>query len=127
VHVYSAQQHRVPRPRQLPADITSFTGRAYEVLGLNAALNHHGARRSWTVALVTVTGAAGVGKTALVVHWAHRMRDHFPDGELYVDLRGYPAGPPARTADVLERFLHALDVPAGEISDDLESRAALTV
>jgi hypothetical protein len=108
-------------PAQLPADITDFTGRKTQlatVTHLTAA-----ADRSATM-LVAITGRAGVGKTTLAVHAAHRLRTQYPDGQLFVDLRGTQANPlPA--ADVLARFLRSLGVDRAAIPDDGEERAAL--
>ncbi|MCA1708369.1 MAG: tetratricopeptide repeat protein, partial [Actinobacteria bacterium] len=72
-----------------------------------------------------IAGTAGVGKTALVVHWAHRVREHFPDGQLFVNLRGYDPGPPMSSEQALEEFLRALGVPAERIPAGVEERAAL--
>ncbi|MEV0082890.1 tetratricopeptide repeat protein [Saccharopolyspora sp. NPDC050642] len=72
-----------------------------------------------------ISGMAGVGKTTLAVHWADSVRERFPDGNLYVNLRGYDAESPLRPEHVLDSFLRALDVPAERISLDLDSRAAL--
>lgn len=108
-------------PAQLPADITDFTGRKTQlvtVTHLSAA-----ADRSAT-ALVAITGKAGAGKTTLAVHAAHRLRAQYPDGQLFVNLRGTQADPlPA--ADVLARFLRSLGVDGAAIPDDAEERAAL--
>ncbi|MGA8115253.1 MAG: tetratricopeptide repeat protein, partial [Actinocatenispora sp.] len=78
-----------------------------------------------TTLLVTVDGAAGVGKTALALQWAHRVRDRFPDGQLYVNLHGYGPGAPADPGVVLVQFLGALGVPAEEVPTDVEARAGL--
>ncbi|MGH3623613.1 MAG: ATP-binding protein [Sciscionella sp.] len=72
-----------------------------------------------------VTGTAGVGKTSLALHWAHRIREHFPDGQLYINLRGYDPGTPVTPAQALDYFLRALDVQASAIPADLDARAAL--
>jgi tetratricopeptide (TPR) repeat protein len=77
------------------------------------------------IATCIVVGTAGVGKTSLAVHWAHRVVDEFPDGQLYVNLHGYDPGPPTSPEEVLGRFLRAMGVPAESIPIDLESRAAL--
>jgi tetratricopeptide (TPR) repeat protein len=73
-----------------------------------------------------LTGPAGVGKSALAVTWAHRVADHFPDGQLYAALRGFdPQRDPVDPADLLARFLLALGVPADGVPDDPEDRATL--
>ena len=79
-------------PRQLPLDVSAFTGRTRELDELTALLAD-GCQRS-AVVISAVAGTAGVGKTALAVRWAHRVADRFPDGQLYVDLRGYGPEPP---------------------------------
>ncbi|GAB3707865.1 ATP-binding protein [Nocardiopsis oceani] len=75
--------------------------------------------------MALVVGTAGVGKTSLAVRWAHRIKNHFPDGQLYVNLRGYDPGPQTETTDVLGRFLRALDVPLDHIPTGEEARAEL--
>ncbi|MFE2755845.1 ATP-binding protein [Actinosynnema sp. NPDC059335] len=77
------------------------------------------------VAAVVVAGTAGVGKTSLAVRWAHRARRRFPDGQLYVNLRGYDPGEPVTPDQALDRFLRALDVRHDAIPTDLEAKAAL--
>ncbi|MGH3825300.1 MAG: ATP-binding protein, partial [Pseudonocardiaceae bacterium] len=108
-------------PAQLPADVTDFTGRKTQL----ATLTHltAAANRSATV-LVAITGKAGVGKTTLAVHAAHRLRAQYPDGQLFVNLRGTEASPLPAT-DVLARFLRSLGVDGAAIPDDAEERAAL--
>src|SRR6185437_1793865 len=69
---------------------------------------------------------AGVGKTALAVHWAYQVLDRFPDGQLYVNLRGFdPAGTVATPGEVVRSFLDALDVPAERVPEGLDAQAAL--
>jgi tetratricopeptide (TPR) repeat protein len=104
-------------PHQLPADVPRFTGRESELAALDALLAQN------TTAVV-VTGTAGVGKTALVVHWAHHVRRRFPDGQLYADLFGYAPDSPVAAEQVLEGFLHALGVPAEAIPARLDVQAA---
>jgi DNA-binding SARP family transcriptional activator len=108
------------RPAQLPADVSGFTGRAPQLASLGHLLPDDGT----DVRIAVVTGTAGVGKTALAVHWAHRWRDRFPDGQLYLDLRGY--GPQRRVepGDALAGFLRALGVPGAEIPAEEDQRAA---
>ena len=71
-----------------------------------------------------VAGTAGVGKTALAVHWGHRVRDALPDGQLYVNLRGYDPGEPVTAAGALARFLRSLGVADRDIPADDDERAA---
>jgi hypothetical protein len=77
------------------------------------------------VVISAIAGTAGVGKTALAVHWAQRVRDRFGDGQLYVGLRGYAPTPPMRAIDALAGFLHALGVPAEQVPVELEEAAGL--
>ncbi|GAA2520630.1 hypothetical protein Ahu01nite_076120 [Winogradskya humida] len=107
-----------PPPRELPADSPSFIGRGREVEML-AGLQQ-GSRQLQIVAIV---GIAGVGKTALAVHWAHRIAQDFPDGQLYVDLRGYDPDQPMRTVDALAGFLRSLGVSGDRIPVDDEDAA----
>jgi tetratricopeptide (TPR) repeat protein len=108
----------LPRPAQLPAAVPDFTGRHAALARLDAAIKTHAA--------VIVTGAPGVGKTAVALHWAHHAAGWFPDGCLFANMRGYdPAGPPAEPAEVLEGFLRAVGTAPGAIPADSESRAAL--
>ncbi len=72
-----------------------------------------------------INGSAGVGKTALALHWAHRIREQFPDGELYANLRGFDNGPAVTAEVVLDRFLRDLGVEPSLIPADPDSRAAL--
>ncbi|MFC0600419.1 AfsR/SARP family transcriptional regulator [Streptomyces palmae] len=109
------------RPAQLPATVADFTGRRSLVDDLSAQLGSGGGR---VMAVSAVAGIGGVGKTTLAVHVAHAARQHFPDGQLYVDLQG--SGPaPAEAEAVLGAFLRALGTPDAAIPDGLEERAAL--
>jgi DNA-binding SARP family transcriptional activator len=107
-------------PAQLPADITDFTGRRAQ---LSTVAHLATAADRVATVLVAITGKAGVGKTTLAVRAAHRLRVHYPDGQLFVDLRAqeHPLAP----ADVLARFLRSLGVDRMAIPDDPEERAAL--
>ncbi|MGW7544404.1 tetratricopeptide repeat protein [Streptomyces sp. NPDC054770] len=114
-----------PVPAQLPMDIRPFTGRDAQLGDLTRALVPGAGPDGATAAVVSaVSGTAGVGKTALAVHWAHRSRGAFPDGQLYVDLRGYDPQKPVSAAQALTGFLTALGVPRQEIPLRLEDRAA---
>ncbi|MBV9142013.1 MAG: tetratricopeptide repeat protein [Pseudonocardiales bacterium] len=115
----------LPVVRQLPMDVAHFTGRDAELTALDARLIHDDGRRPTAMAIAVITGTAGVGKTALAVRWAHRVRDRFPEGQLFVNPRGYDSGPPMAPEQALEEFLRALDVPAERIPAGLGARAAL--
>lgn len=103
------------RPAQLPHDLEAFAGRQRELAGLRALLPSGGAAPG-TVVISAVAGAPGVGKTTLAIHWAHQVAPLFPDGQLYVDLRGYdPSGAVLPAHEAIRGFLDALGVPPGEV------------
>jgi DNA-binding SARP family transcriptional activator len=112
-------------PAQLPADVSGFTGRDGPIDLLDALLRTDGEDAGTAAVVAAIAGTAGVGKTALAVHWAHRVRDRFGDGQLYVDLRGRADGPPVRPIEALARFLRALDVPPEQIPSDVDEAGAL--
>jgi tetratricopeptide (TPR) repeat protein/transcriptional regulator with XRE-family HTH domain len=112
-------------PRQLPQAVRAFTGRVRELNMLSEMLDRDGDADPGTVVISAIGGTAGVGKTALAVHWAHQVADRFPDGQLYVNLRGYDPGPPLPAADALAGFLRALGVPGRDIPVEPAERAAL--
>ncbi|MEU9691919.1 AfsR/SARP family transcriptional regulator [Amycolatopsis japonica] len=97
-----------PVPAQLPADVAAFTGRADVLAELDRLADGTGEEP----VLVCLTGTAGAGKTATAVHWGHRVRDRFPDGQLYLDLCGYAPGEPMPSSDALAALLSAL-LPEG--------------
>jgi len=111
-------------PRELPARVRSFTGRWEELLALTKLLDESGAETNGTVVISAIGGTAGVGKTALAVYWAHEVIDRFPDGQLYVDLRGYDPDKPMPAGDALARLLRSLGVAGGDIPADEDERAA---
>ncbi|MEU0882714.1 tetratricopeptide repeat protein [Lentzea sp. NPDC005914] len=108
-------------PHQLPADVRQFSGRDSELRQLDALL----AEAPAEVVVCAIAGTAGVGKTALAVRWAHRAREHFPDGQLYVDLLGYSPDAPVTPAQALEGFLHALGASGDAVPPRLHDQAAL--
>ncbi|MGE5830027.1 MAG: BTAD domain-containing putative transcriptional regulator, partial [Micromonosporaceae bacterium] len=112
-------------PRQLPVDVRGFAGRADQLARLDAlasTLGNEGA----TVVISAIAGTAGVGKTALAVHWAHRAARRFPDGQLYINLRGFdPDGAMVDPASAIRGFLAALGVPAERIPTDPDAQAGL--
>src|SRR5204863_8377773 len=90
--------------RQLPAAPTGFTGREAELAQLDTA-----AGAASTVVIIAIAGAGGIGKTWLAAHWAHRRLDRFPDGQLFVDLRGFsPDSDPVEPLTALLGILDAL-------------------
>jgi DNA-binding SARP family transcriptional activator/tetratricopeptide (TPR) repeat protein len=111
-----------PVPAQLPATVPAFTGREEHLRALAAALQEADGRSTVIAAIV---GTAGVGKTALAVHWSHQVRDRYTDGQLYVNLRGYASGPPLRPIEALARFLHALGIPSEAVPVELQEASAL--
>jgi tetratricopeptide (TPR) repeat protein/transcriptional regulator with XRE-family HTH domain len=116
-----------PVPRELPADVGAFTGRAVELAELDLLLPGAAERQAQPpgpVVISAVSGTAGVGKTALAVRWAHRVQDAFPDGQLYVNLRGYDPDQPVAPGEALAGFLQALGVPSFDIPLGEAGRAA---
>lgn len=109
-------------PAQVPAAVAGFTGRAEHVERLDGLLVRADDRQPPPIAVVTGTG--GVGKTSLALHWAQRVRDRFPDGQLYVNLRGYDPDLPVGPGDTLSGFLRALGVDSRDIPQDLAERSA---
>ncbi|MFT7834904.1 NB-ARC domain-containing protein [Saccharothrix sp. BKS2] len=105
---------------QLPPAVPRFVGRADELALLSGLLTGDGA-----TPVIAINGTAGIGKTTLAVTWARSVVDRFPDGQLYVDLRGFdPLGPVEPTAAV-RGFLDAFAIPAEQVPTDLEAQAAL--
>jgi DNA-binding SARP family transcriptional activator len=114
-----------PVPAQLPLDVHGFAGRADKLAELDQLLTRVGDRRT-PVVITAVSGTAGVGKTALAVHWAQRTRDRFPDGQLYVNLRGFdPDAHVMDPAEAVRGFLYALGVPGQQIPEDSRAQAEL--
>jgi len=109
------------RPSLLPAAVPDFTGRARELQELRAVPGQPGRPPLITV----IDGTAGVGKTALAVHWARHASADFPDGQLYVNLRGFGSAEPLPPTEALRVFLNALQVPAAQIPATLDGRHAL--
>ncbi|MFF0728749.1 BTAD domain-containing putative transcriptional regulator [Streptomyces sp. NPDC004134] len=116
---------QLARPAQLPADLPTFTGRTAELEAAEALLPRPG-ERPGHLRISAIGGMAGIGKTALAVHWAHRLAHRYPDGQLYVNLRGFdPAGPVVPPAEAVRSFLDALGVSAQGIPASLDAQEAL--
>lgn len=105
-------------PAQLPRENSVFVGRDTEFAQLDAGLDGDGAIR-------ILTGPAGAGKTALALRWAHQVAANFPDGQLFLDLRGFDEAEPVEPGQALSWFLHAYGVPDARIPADLDERTAL--
>ena len=118
----------VPVPRELPADVGGFAGRAVELAELDLllpdAIQDKSGGSAVPVVISAVSGTAGVGKTALAVRWAHRVAAAFPDGQLYVNLRGYDPDRPVSAAEALAGFLRALGVAGQDVPLEEAERAA---
>lgn len=120
----SAHQVGLVLPRQLPAPVHTFIGRDAELKTLTGALDSPGDPVPSSPVILTIEGAAGVGKTALAVQWAYQVVDRFPDGQLYVNLRGHEQGQPVSSSEALARFLRAFGLSGPTIPADGEERAA---
>lgn len=114
-----------PAPAQLPGDVAAFAGRADHLKALNELLPTNSGDNT-TTGICVITGMAGVGKSALALHWAHQVADLFPDGQLYVNLRGFaPAGSAMVPAEAVRGFLDAFGVPAGQIPVSTDAQVGL--
>ncbi|HEX6871140.1 MAG TPA: BTAD domain-containing putative transcriptional regulator, partial [Micromonosporaceae bacterium] len=112
-------------PAQLPLDVHGFTGRSGELGQLDATLAASGEQPTAMV-IAVLSGMAGVGKTALAVHWAHQVSHRFPDGQLYVNLRGFdPDGPAMDPAEALSGFLEAFAVPPQRMPATVDAQIGL--
>jgi tetratricopeptide (TPR) repeat protein len=117
----AADGPQLAKPWQLPAGMAGFTGRAAELKELSELASNTG-----MVVISAIGGMAGVGKSALAVHWAHQVAGHFPDGQLFADLRGFdPSGTPAAPGEVIRAFLQGLGIAAERIPAGLEAQAGL--
>lgn len=115
-----------PRPAQLPPDARGFTGRGEELARLRNFVTQEHARPGTPAALAVVEGGAGVGKTALALRLAHRLSEDYPDGQLFVDLRGTsPEQQPLSARAALAQVLRSLGVPDARMPDDLTGRTSL--
>ncbi|MDX8035312.1 tetratricopeptide repeat protein [Lentzea sp. BCCO 10_0856] len=116
----SAAKGSMPVPQQLPAGTAHFTGREAQL----RRLDQHLLSSSRLPSVAVISGAAGVGKSALAVHWAHRVTGRFPGGQLFADLSGFGPDAPALPATTLSAFLRAFGVARPDEWVDLAERAA---
>jgi tetratricopeptide (TPR) repeat protein len=113
-------------PRQLPPGLTHFAGRAAELAALEGLAAQASGGATGTVIISAIGGTAGVGKTALAVHFAHWAAAAFPDGQLYINLRGFGPSPgPVHPGEALRGFLEALGAQPGQVPAGLDAQAAL--
>ena len=119
----AAAQERTAVPAQLPADVTPFSGRSGLLYELDGSLPDGDAH---AVPIIVLSGGPGVGKTALAVHWGHRVRRLFPDGQLFLNLQGHSASPPLSPWGGSARLLRGLGVEPDRVPpDELEAGALL--
>jgi tetratricopeptide (TPR) repeat protein len=110
---------RPPLPRQLPPPAGGFVGRIADLAALDQLLDRH-------PAIAVVSAGGGFGKTSLVLRWAHDRIDRFPDGQLFVNLRGFdPSGPPLPPVMAVRGFLEAFGVTPASIPVDPDAQTAL--
>jgi transcriptional regulator with XRE-family HTH domain/tetratricopeptide (TPR) repeat protein len=121
----SAAADSLPMPWQLPPAVPDFTGRAAQIEAILSALRVPANPRNGTVGLVAVTGMGGIGKTALAIEAAHKLVDSYPDGHLYLNLRGYGPGLPMTTSDALRQLLRSLGLDLHLIPEEVEEAAAM--
>ncbi|GAA0619321.1 tetratricopeptide repeat protein [Kribbella sandramycini] len=120
----TAPVERMPLPWQLPPSVPDFTGRAAQIEAILDVLRNP-LSVGHTVGLVAVTGMGGIGKTTLAIHAAHSLAETYPDGHLYLNLRGYGPGKPISTADALRQLLRSLGLDLQLIPDDVEAASGL--
>jgi DNA-binding SARP family transcriptional activator len=120
-----AARWHLAAPHQLPLDVRGFAGRDNELAQLDRILQAVDQQPTAAV-ICAVSGTAGVGKTTLAVHWAHRVSDQFPDGQLFVNLRGFgPGGRMMTPAEAMRGFLDTLGVPPKHMPSTLDGQVAL--
>ena len=111
-------------PAHLPPDLPVFVGRQDEMAMMDGLLSRPGGVPFTPI--ITIDGMPGTGKTTLAIHWAHHVRGAFPDGQLYINLRGFDPNPPqVSTSEVLRGFLDAFGVPPSRVPDRLDALTGL--
>lgn len=121
VHIVSGVARTAPVPRQLPLPTTGFVDRGTPLRRLDALVQ----KAETGVPVAILAGSPGVGKTALAVHWAHRVRTRFPDGDLYISMHGHAPGPRVEASQALDALLRTFGIASDRIPLDLDGRSAL--
>jgi tetratricopeptide (TPR) repeat protein len=125
VHLHPVQPDSTPPPHELPPDVHQFTDRIEHLAAMDLLLSSTEGTPTTAAAVISaVLGTAGVGKTAFVTHWAHRVADRFPDGQLYVNLRGYGLHSEVPPEEALADLLRSLGVASSDIPQERDARAA---
>ncbi|MET8997387.1 tetratricopeptide repeat protein [Amycolatopsis sp. NPDC004169] len=125
IHLHPTQSAFQSPPHELPPDVHAFTDRIEQLEQLDLLLAASDEPTPTAAVVISaVSGTPGVGKTAFAIHWAHRVSDRFPDGQLYVNLRGFGPHTPVSVADALAGFLRSLGVPREDIPLDVDERTA---
>ncbi|MEY9929893.1 tetratricopeptide (TPR) repeat protein [Catenulispora sp. GP43] len=131
VHFHYQTRFDIPRaslptpPRQLPGTLPLFVGREPELERLRALVGGGRAQPSGGPQVALIVGAGGAGKTSLALRFAHEVRARYPDGQLFIDLRGYSPQAPMPPTTALNRFIRALGIPAHDIPHEVEEQAEL--
>lgn len=116
-------ENPLPVPRQLPAAVANFSGRSRQLAALDELIDQS---QPNTVVISAIAGTAGVGKTALAVHWAHKVAYRYPDGQVYLNLQGFDrSGPPMAPAEAIRILLDALAPTPAHIPDGLDAKVGL--
>ncbi|WP_053717078.1 ATP-binding protein [Saccharothrix sp. NRRL B-16348] len=125
VHIHHADSGSTFVPRELPSAVYGFTDRAEQLAEMDLVLTSADEpTTSAAVVISAISGTAGVGKTAFVTYWANRVKDRFPDGQLYVNLHGWGPQGPLAAAEALAGFLRSLGLSNDQIPHNIDERAA---
>ncbi|WP_081902626.1 AfsR/SARP family transcriptional regulator [Lentzea aerocolonigenes] len=119
----AARPYEAPGPALFPAPVDGFVGRSAQLAQMDSFLAATENGGGSTLLIAAIGGVGGIGKTALALHWGHRVRARFPDGQLYVNLRGYANSPPMQPAHALGQLLRGLGVPPERIPVDVDEAA----
>jgi DNA-binding SARP family transcriptional activator len=121
----AARLYEAPGPALFPAPVDGFVGRSAQLEQMDSFLAATQDDGGSTLVIAVIGGVAGIGKTALALHWGHRVRARFPDGQMYVNLRGYATSSPMQPAHALGQLLRALGVPPERIPLDVDEAAGM--